>query len=166
MTQSPLDRVRLYHQELTAIRRDIHAHPELGMEEHRTADLVARKLGNTAACATHRVPLPGGEAPAAPADVLAREHSVPPFAVARIAYRHGAEAERVLAIAEADPDLRGLACSCEGVALAELAFSLREEFAESLTDLRRRCRLGMGVCQGARCAGTAAALRSCATFRA
>ena len=44
MTQSPLDRVRLYQQELTAIRRDIHAHPELGMEEHRTADLVARKL--------------------------------------------------------------------------------------------------------------------------
>jgi glycerol-3-phosphate dehydrogenase len=121
-------------------------------------DLVARKLGNTAACATHRVPLPGGEAPAAPADVLAREHAVPPFAAARIAYRHGAEAERVLAIAEADPDLRGLACSCEGVALAELAFSLREEFAESLTDLRRRCRLAMGICQGARCAGTAAAL--------
>jgi hippurate hydrolase len=44
MTQSPLDRVRLYQQELTAIRRDIHAHPELGMEEHRTADLVAHKL--------------------------------------------------------------------------------------------------------------------------
>lgn len=30
--------------ELTAIRRDIHAHPELGFEETRTADLVAAKL--------------------------------------------------------------------------------------------------------------------------
>ena len=30
--------------ELQAIRRDIHAHPELGYEEHRTADLVAAKL--------------------------------------------------------------------------------------------------------------------------
>ena len=30
--------------ELTAIRRDIHAHPELGLEEHRTAALVAAKL--------------------------------------------------------------------------------------------------------------------------
>lgn len=30
--------------ELTAIRRDIHAHPELGLEEDRTSDLVARKL--------------------------------------------------------------------------------------------------------------------------
>ena len=30
--------------ELQAIRRDIHAHPELGYEEHRTADLIASKL--------------------------------------------------------------------------------------------------------------------------
>ncbi|SEG50693.1 amidohydrolase [Bosea lathyri] len=33
-----------HHAELTAIRRDIHAHPELGLEEHRTAALVAAKL--------------------------------------------------------------------------------------------------------------------------
>src|SRR4051794_11808229 len=33
-----------HHDELTAIRRDIHAHPELGMEEHRTSALVAGKL--------------------------------------------------------------------------------------------------------------------------
>ena len=30
--------------ELQAIRRDIHAHPELGYEEHRTSDLVASNL--------------------------------------------------------------------------------------------------------------------------
>src|SRR5260370_12784170 len=30
--------------ELTAIRRDIHAHPELGFEEERTSLIVARKL--------------------------------------------------------------------------------------------------------------------------
>lgn len=35
-------RPRLY--KLTAIRRDIHAHPELAFAEHRTADLVARHL--------------------------------------------------------------------------------------------------------------------------
>ena len=44
MTGSPIDQIRRFHAELTEIRRDIHAHPELGLEEHRTADLVARKL--------------------------------------------------------------------------------------------------------------------------
>jgi amidohydrolase len=32
------------HEEIKAIRRDIHAHPELCYEEQRTADLVAQKL--------------------------------------------------------------------------------------------------------------------------
>src|SRR5215216_7189874 len=38
------DRVRAYHDDLTAWRRDVHAHPELGFEERRTSDLVAGKL--------------------------------------------------------------------------------------------------------------------------
>ena len=41
---SPLETIRRAHDELTAIRRDLHAHPELGMNEHRTAEVVARKL--------------------------------------------------------------------------------------------------------------------------
>ena len=41
---SPIDQIRRYHSELSAIRQDIHANPELGLEEHRTADLVASKL--------------------------------------------------------------------------------------------------------------------------
>src|ERR1700733_5772211 len=44
MSQSALDRARSFQSELSAIRRDIHAHPELGLEEYRTADLVAQKL--------------------------------------------------------------------------------------------------------------------------
>ncbi len=44
MTQTSLDRARAYQSELVAIRHDIHAHPELGLEEVRTADIVARKL--------------------------------------------------------------------------------------------------------------------------
>ncbi len=38
------DRVKPYLDELTAIRRDIHTHPELAFEETRTAALVAEKL--------------------------------------------------------------------------------------------------------------------------
>ncbi|MDE2006890.1 MAG: amidohydrolase [Rhodospirillales bacterium] len=36
--------VRALEPSLIAIRRDIHAHPELGFQEHRTAALVAREL--------------------------------------------------------------------------------------------------------------------------
>ena len=39
-----IDHIRRYHDELTATRRDIHANPELGLQEHRTADIVAQKL--------------------------------------------------------------------------------------------------------------------------
>jgi hippurate hydrolase len=36
--------IKLFHDELTAIRQDIHAHPELGFQENRTSDLVAHAL--------------------------------------------------------------------------------------------------------------------------
>ena len=41
---TPLDSIRAFHPDLTAIRRDLHAHPELGMAEHRTAEIVAKQL--------------------------------------------------------------------------------------------------------------------------
>ncbi len=40
----PIDFLRDQHQELTALRRDLHAHPELGFEEHRTAQVVTGEL--------------------------------------------------------------------------------------------------------------------------
>ena len=40
----PIDRINEFHADLTAWRRDIHAHPELGFQENRTSDLVAEKL--------------------------------------------------------------------------------------------------------------------------
>ncbi|GEP11892.1 M20 aminoacylase family protein [Methylobacterium gnaphalii] len=41
---SPIDRITGYADELTAIRRDLHAHPELGFEEIRTSGIVAGHL--------------------------------------------------------------------------------------------------------------------------
>jgi hippurate hydrolase len=42
---SPVDYLRTQHAELTAMRRDLHAHPELGFEEHRTVKVVTAELG-------------------------------------------------------------------------------------------------------------------------
>ena len=39
-----INRVAGFHQEMTAWRRDLHAHPETAFEEHRTSDMVAAKL--------------------------------------------------------------------------------------------------------------------------
>jgi hippurate hydrolase len=38
------NRIAAFADDLTAWRRDLHAHPELGLEEHRTAAIVAEKL--------------------------------------------------------------------------------------------------------------------------
>lgn len=39
-----VNRIADFHAEMTAWRRDLHAHPELAYEEHRTSDVVAAKL--------------------------------------------------------------------------------------------------------------------------
>jgi len=40
----PDEHIRRWHDEFTGIRRDLHAHPELGFEEHRTARVVQENL--------------------------------------------------------------------------------------------------------------------------
>ncbi|MGH7033357.1 MAG: amidohydrolase, partial [Stellaceae bacterium] len=48
-----IERIRSDHDRLTALRRDIHAHPELGFAEERTAALVAESLA-ACGCEVHR----------------------------------------------------------------------------------------------------------------
>lgn len=40
----PSDYIARWHDEFTAVRRDLHAHPELGFEEERTAGVVQERL--------------------------------------------------------------------------------------------------------------------------
>ena len=44
MTETPIEHIRTWLPDLTALRRDIHAHPETGFEERRTSELVAQRL--------------------------------------------------------------------------------------------------------------------------
>jgi len=41
-----IEKIASWHDEMTAIRRDIHAHPEIGFEEVRTSGIVAEKLAS------------------------------------------------------------------------------------------------------------------------
>ena len=47
------DRIKTFHGEMTSWRQDLHAHPELGFEEHRTSEFVAGKLAEFG-CEVHR----------------------------------------------------------------------------------------------------------------
>jgi hippurate hydrolase len=44
MKTNPVEYIRHWADDFTSIRRDLHAHPELGFEEHRTARLVCDQL--------------------------------------------------------------------------------------------------------------------------
>ncbi len=80
MTEATRARIAAFHDELTAIRQDIHAHPEPGLEEVRTAGLVAAKLrawgiavtegvGGTGVVGTLKGRLPGQRAVGLRADM-------------------------------------------------------------------------------------------------
>src|SRR5262249_15227455 len=126
-------------------------------QSEELTDLVCGRLGVSASCRTHLEPLPGGEGFPNTAD-LARDYRLPESTVGRMAYRHGANAVKICELADARPELRAPLCRCEQASYAEAVYCLREENVRRLSDLRRRCRLGMGPCQGTRCAGPAAAL--------
>src|SRR5438067_4284985 len=42
--KSPVEHIRAWQEQFTTVRRDLHAHPELGFEEHRTARIVCEQL--------------------------------------------------------------------------------------------------------------------------
>jgi hippurate hydrolase len=41
---NPVEHIHRWHADFSALRRDLHMHPELGFEEHRTAKLVCERL--------------------------------------------------------------------------------------------------------------------------
>ncbi|MBN1945381.1 MAG: FAD-dependent oxidoreductase [Bradymonadales bacterium] len=114
-------------------------------------DRIAALAGNQSKCRTAENPLPGGE----PHDLTPaafEEVGIGSYAAARILYRHGSRAGRILDILRQEPRTRTFVCSCEPVTEAELRYVIRHEQVRTLDDCRRRCHLGVGPCGGTRCA--------------
>jgi glycerol-3-phosphate dehydrogenase len=100
------------------------------MMAEATADLVAKKVGNTKPCRTHIEVLPSPEDD---------KHSGLHWLGSR------------LAAVEQDIKHGSLICECELVTETEVTHSITKLGAKSIDDIRRDTRLGMGPCQGGFC---------------
>lgn len=121
-------------------------------------DLVCKKLDNKAKCTTADIPLPGSK----DEDSNKTEESKKPLVYENTAlksaeYRHGSLSDK---IASGDKYDDSLVCECEGVSVGEVKYAMDYLHVDSLLNLRRRTRLGMGTCQGELCACRAAGLLS------
>ncbi len=117
-------------------------------------DKVCEKLGVNAQCTTAGTPLPGSEESSYEA-VARKIWEKPSTAQKAAASRMGTGASRIKSGNALD---EALICECEEVSAAEVKNAIESLQASSLTDLRRRTRIGMGTCQGEFCACRAAGL--------
>ena len=119
----------------------------------RMADTVCAKLGHEAACTTAEVPLVEE-----PARTL-RERGAkvfPPQGLELAISRLGDGFAGAVTRAENAPWKKALLCECELVTVAEFEQVASEPTSHSLSDIRRRTRMGMGTCQGSFCGVRAA----------
>jgi len=121
------------------------------MMAEQLTDVLCRKLHRNEKCRTHLEMLPGCTQEL-PWLEESRRTGLDPLTVRRIMYRHGTHAHQILDQAAREPELAQTICECENVIAAEIDFCIREEWAKSLADIRRRTRCGMGPCQASRCA--------------
>ena len=116
-------------------------------------DAVCRKLGNTTPCTTAEAPLPGSQEPTE--STLQKIISLPTPLRGSAVYRHG---DRTPSWLGDSRQHRSLVCECEAVTAGEVKYAVENLAVNTLLDLRRRTRIGMGTCQGELCACRAAGL--------
>ena len=117
-------------------------------------DAVCRKLAVEKACQTAEIPLPGSEEKSYEA-VAKKIWENPTTAQKAAASRLGTRADRIRTGNKRDD---ALICECEEVSVGEINAAIDRLEVSTLTDLRRRTRVGMGTCQGEYCACRAAGL--------
>lgn len=120
-------------------------------------DLVCKKLKVDAKCTTHEKPLPGNDADV-DIESLSAEFGISMHTLERMRARRGTEIIKILELTRNHPEWKTTICTCEPVIEAEIRYAIREEFPQTLNDLRRRLRLGTGPCQGTFCTFKAAAI--------
>ncbi|MFW9975508.1 MAG: FAD-dependent oxidoreductase [Candidatus Thorarchaeota archaeon] len=120
-------------------------------------DLVCKKLEVDAKCTTHEKPLPGNDADV-DIESLSAEFGISMHTLERMRARRGTEIIKILELTRNHPEWKTTICTCEPVIEAEIRYAIREEFPQTLNDLRRRLRLGTGPCQGTFCTFKAAAI--------
>jgi glycerol-3-phosphate dehydrogenase len=129
----------------------------------KVCDLAAKRLGVDAPCRTAAEPV----LPAPSEDLLRRAGRIFPAGGAQLAAnRLGNGLEKAVDAAEKFPWKKLLLCECELVTLAEFEAAASESHGLSLSDIRRRTRLGMGTCQGNFCALRAGGALAEASLRA
>ena len=123
------------------------------MMAEMTTDMVCAKLGSAAACDTASAPLPGSREPAE--ETLRKVVCLPTTQRAAVVSRHG---DMAVSLAGGTALDHSLVCECESVSVGEVRHAVNDLTVRTLTDLRRRTRVGMGPCQGELCACRAAGL--------
>ncbi|MFW9799594.1 MAG: FAD-dependent oxidoreductase [Candidatus Thorarchaeota archaeon] len=120
-------------------------------------DLVCKKLHVDRKCKTHEKPLPGNEDDV---DILplSTKYGIPQHTLERMRARRGTEMMKVLELTQDFPEWKTTVCTCEPILEAEIRYTIREEFPQTLNDIRRRVRLGTGPCQATFCTYKAAAI--------
>ena len=117
-------------------------------------DAVCRKLGVEKACETAVKALPGSEE-GSYEEVARKIWENPSTGQKAAASRMGSRVSRIRSEDRRD---ESLVCECEEVSVGEVNEAIDRMDVNSLTDLRRRTRVGMGTCQGEFCACRAAGL--------
>ncbi len=128
-------------------------------------DMAAKRLDISTSCTTASRPLPGallttddklkGNKSQVGGYSLANS-SLPKSVAGSAVYRHGERAKDF--VKEDSKWNNAVVCECEVVTRGEILYAVDKLNARSLSDLRRRTRVGMGPCQGEMCACRTAGL--------
>lgn len=116
----------------------------------KVCNIVCKQLGVNEKCHTAEENLVDDPSP----ELINRAKAVFPSYGAELASsRLGNEKlEKVIKSIETDPEMKELVCECENVTQAEIEEIAAQPTSHTMSDIRRRTRLGMGTCQGTFCA--------------